>query len=561
MKKKNLRNIIDDDSVDNIEKFRKLSIEANKNVHNDKKRSFTLSPDEDDNEMRVLSYKMPYSLDISTMDSSSNMNHSNGSNNNNNNNCHDNNDENNSNNDWKSSSSVNDNDNNNHDDSNNDNNNHNNNNHDNNNNNNDNNNNNSNNHDNSQVFTSSLNPFRKPDILPIEIFDLLKSQKYFIEGIQYKQLIERTSNSIVQNISNSLFPSFQGNSLLSSIGSNNSLSYSELLHSRQHVQHTQTLEYVKRFSNFDYSEILWGDSEARSKVLALTNIISVNSLGDDLKSVTSTSTSTSAIGNGNGNGIADSGKERGRARSVGKGRKMIRSNSKASTSGTGTGTGPLGTCPNGVSRNRSRTRTSSYDRTDQENRNENDSNELNEQRRRQLSSSFSASKDRGLDSTLDDDGVIIKDFYDNQKLKNSLHRNLSILTTLPSNILKMIDDGVGCVEGVWFTSHPLAPMPLTVIESLLAVTGHKKQGAILSNEKQMTWQLDILRDSDEQKMIRYENYLSTKRNPLIEDQLKNRLQILNKPQSNSSNLQKNTKKVKSVILNDYYRDKGRQANK
>ena len=556
MKKKNLRNIIDDDSVDNIEKFRKLSIEANKNVHNDKKRSFTLSPDEDDNEMRVLSYKMPYSLDISTMDSSSNMNHSNGSNNNNNNNCHDNNDENKSNNDWKSSSSVNDNDNNNHDDSNNDNNNHNNNNHDNNNNDN---NNDSNNHDNSQVFTSSLNPFRKPDILPIEIFDLLKSQKYFIEGIQYKQLIERTSNSIVQNISNSLFPSFQGNSLLSSIGSNNSLSYSELLHSRQHVQHTQTLEYVKRFSNFDYSEILWGDSEARSKVLALTNIISVNSLGDDLKSVTSTSTSTSAIGNGNGNGIADSGKERGRARSVGKGRKMIRSNSKASTSGTGTG--PSGTCPNGVSRNRSRTRTSSYDRTDQENRNENDSNELNEQRRRQLSSSFSASKDRGLDSTLDDDGVIIKDFYDNQKLKNSLHRNLSILTTLPSNILKMIDDGVGCVEGVWFTSHPLAPMPLTVIESLLAVTGHKKQGAILSNEKQMTWQLDILRDSDEQKMIRYENYLSTKRNPLIEDQLKNRLQILNKPQSNSSNLQKNTKKVKSVILNDYYRDKGRQANK
>ena len=396
--------------------------------------------------------------------------------------------------------------------------------------------NNKNKNDNIQTFTSSLNPSRTPDILPLEIFQLLESQAYFIRGIQFKELIARTAHAIVHNISTPL--SYSLPAIMTSTSQPST--YQSNTDTLQHP-HTSTWIGIKK--NIDYAEILWGDSEARSKILALRNATSANpQRADEL-----ISSSSSVIGND----LPDGCKERGRARSVGKGRKLIRSSSKNGTSGTG----PIRVSPSGVSRNRLTTRSKSDGKMD----NENDTYLFEDQKGRRVRTSIS--KDHIEDFITDENDMrIMKDSSCKNNYMKSKNENLLILSALPKNIKNIIEDGKGAYNDVWFTSHPLESLPLSITESMKSISEPNKQGIILNNEKQLMWHMDLIRDSDEQRMTRYESFLSSKRNPDIDDQIKTRPQNLIRPYS--SNLQqKLSRKQKNIISNDYYKDKGRQSNK
>ena len=392
-----------------------------------------------------------------------------------------------------------------------------------------------NNNNNIQSFTSSLNPSRRPDMLPLEILELLESQAYYIRGIQFKELISRTAYAIVQNIvipSSYSLPAILKSTSQSSIGT---------------LHHPHTSKWIGTEKNIDYAEILWGDSEARSKILALRNATAASpQRGEDM--ILSSSMVT-------GYDLSDNTKERGRARSVSKGRRLIRSNSKNGTAGTG----PIRVSPTDIPGNRSNTRSKSDSKIDYEN----DIDQLEIQKGRRIRTSISKDPMAGSGSCSATDVIDLRISQDGgrrNKCMKSMTDNLLIISALPKNIKNIIEDGKGSYDDFWFTFHPLQSHPLSVTELLKSVTEPNKQGIILSNEKQLMWYMDLVRDSDDQRMARYESFLSSKRNPSIDDQLKIRPKNLILP--NTSNLQqKLSRKQKNILTNDYYKDKGRQANK
>ena len=391
------------------------------------------------------------------------------------------------------------------------------------------------NNNNIQSFTSSLNPSRTPDTLPVEIFELLESQAYFIRGIQFKELISRTAHAIVQNI---IIPfSYSLPAILKSTSQSNIST----------LHHSHTFKWIGTEKNIDYAEILWGDSEARSKILALRNATAASpQRGDDM-------ILSSSIGTGYD--LPDNTKERGRARSVGKGRRLIRSHSKNGTAGTG----PMRVSPTDIPRNRSSTRSKSDSKIDYEN--DTDQWEIQKGRRIRTSISKDPMVGSGSCSATDENDLrITQDGSCRKECIKLMNDNLLIISALPKNMKNIIEDGKGSYDDFWFTFHPLQSHPLSVTELLKSVTEPNKQGIILSNEKQLMWYMDLVRDSDDQRMARYESFLSSKRNPSIDDQLKIRPKNLILP--NTSNLQqKLSRKQKNILTNDYYKDKGRQANK
>jgi hypothetical protein len=99
------------------------------------------------------------------------------------------------------------------------------------------------------TFTPSLNPHRLPEIMSPEIFELLVSQAHLISGELHKDLLYSTAQNAVLNQNQNqnqnhpgirLSASFSGLSILNENGDQNTL---------------------------NYAEVLWKDSEARSRVL------------------------------------------------------------------------------------------------------------------------------------------------------------------------------------------------------------------------------------------------------------------------------------------------------
>ena len=440
---------------------------------------------------------------------------------------------------------------------------------------------------NTQGFTSSLNPTRQVHILPREIFDLLVSQAYLISGYQHTQLISSTARATV--LTAACTP------VLTPPGPGPTVNSSSTLKAVETVSVSVSMSMsvavaVSDPEGYSYAEILWGDSEARARRNTAVNIDTTDRIA----------TTESGMGMGGG-GLSDSGKEkdkdkdRGRARSAGRaGRKVIRSTSKIRNSisgtstgvSTGIGTGSLtpstassttinamvsGTVSTGVgvvhSRGGSR---------------EDSSRGVENGRRRAsfpvcltpaltltpvLVLSSSSAKEASSLSTVTDD--IIKDEADivevrKPRVSASITANLTVMSALSSDILKMMEVGKGSVDGIWFTPHPLQLQPVALLESMQAVSDCR-QGLQLSIEKQQTWQLDLLRDYDEQRMFRYETFLSGLRSPSMEEQLKSRVSSLNRISATASSqpVQQRTvvKRQKNVFSTEYYRDRGRQSNK
>lgn len=372
--------------------------------------------------------------------------------------------------------------------------------------------------DNVHTFTPSLNPHRLPEIMTPEIFELLESQASLISGAQHKDLLCSTAQNAVLNQNQNqnhpgiiLSASFSGLSISNENGNQNTL---------------------------NYAEILWRDSEARSRVLQ-------KGTGDrtlDLRSASpaqwdSTQFRESGTGTNTGGGsgrprtastsrrpirrsnskvrgssafLSSTGGSQGQGQGMGRGSEI---DTERDTPGTGTGTG-TGTGEEVVSCRR------------------------------------------------DDTSVGARDSQD-RKEQAVAGTGLNTLAALSTDMLRMVEGGGGMLGGMWFTSHPLQLQPVSLTESLLAVT-ESKQGQGMSLEKRETWEMDLLREYDEQRMDRYESFLCSKRSPSVEDQLKARTVALGRTAAVSVRVNQkplSARRPKAVPVPEYYKDRGRQANK
>jgi hypothetical protein len=368
--------------------------------------------------------------------------------------------------------------------------------------------------DNVHTFTPSLNPHRLPEIMSLEIFELLASQASLISGAQHKDLLCSTAQNAVLNQNQNqnhpgiiLSASFSGLSISNENGNQSTL---------------------------NYAEILWRDSEVRSRVLQ-------KGTGDrtlDLRSASpaqwdSTQFRESGTGTNTGGGT-------GRPRTASTSRRPIRrSNSKvrgssAFLSSTG------GTQGQGQGMGRG--------------------SEIDTER--DTPGTGTGTGEEVVSCRRDHTSVGARDSQDRKEQAVAVI-GLNTLAALSTDMLRMVEGGGGMLGGMWFTSHPLQLQPISLTESLLAVT-ESKQGQGMSLEKRETWEMDLLREYDEQRMDRYESFLCSKRSPSAEDQLKARTVALGRTAAVSVRVNQkplSARRPKAVPVPEYYKDRGRQANK
>jgi hypothetical protein len=357
------------------------------------------------------------------------------------------------------------------------------------------------------TFTPSLNPHRLPEIMSPEIFELLVSQAHLISGELHKDLLYSTAQNAVLNQNQNqnqnhpgirLSASFSGLSILNENGDQNTL---------------------------NYAEVLWKDSEARSRVLQK----GTGERTQDLRSAspaepTQFRESGTGTGTGGSSGI-------GRPRSASTSRRPIRRSASKVRGSSAFLSSTVGNQVQGVGRG----------------------SEIDSER--DGPGEGVVSLRRGQPSVA---------VMENAERKERAVAGTSLtLAALSADMLRMVEGGGGMLEGMWFTTHPLQLQPMSLTESLLAVT-ESKQGQGMSLEKRETWEMDLLRECDEQRMDRYESFLSSKRSPSLEDQLKARTVALGRTatvsvQANQKPL--SARRPKAVPVPEYYKDRGRQANK
>jgi hypothetical protein len=357
------------------------------------------------------------------------------------------------------------------------------------------------------TFTPSLNPHRLPEIMSPEIFELLVSQAHLISGELHKDLLYSTAQNAVLNQNQNqnqnhpgirLSASFSGLSILNENGDQNTL---------------------------NYAEVLWKDSEARFRALQK----GTGERTQDLRSAspaepTQFRESGTGTGTGGSSGI-------GRPRSAGTSRRPIRRSASKVRGSSAFLSSTVGNQVQGVGRG----------------------SEIDSER--DGPGEGVVSLRRGQPSVA---------VMENAERKERAVAGTSLtLAALSADMLRMVEGGGGMLEGMWFTTHPLQLQPMSLTESLLAVT-ESKQGQGMSLEKRETWEMDLLRECDEQRMDRYESFLSSKRSPSLEDQLKARTVALGRTatvsvQANQKPL--SARRPKAVPVPEYYKDRGRQANK
>lgn len=121
-----------------------------------------------------------------------------------------------------------------------------------------------------------------------------------------------------------------------------------------------------------------------------------------------------------------------------------------------------------------------------------------------------------------------------------------ILLTLPAEVQSCISPRRGPLYGVWHTPHPLTYLGSSHEDVLDAI-----QASTISDAKRIEWELDSLREHDEKRMERYEDFLlSCRKNP--EQQIKNC-----NTKFKDTALVKRKDDEKNLKL-EYYKDKGRQ---
>jgi hypothetical protein len=371
------------------------------------------------------------------------------------------------------------------------------------------------------TFTSTLDPCRCLEILTHEIHELMSSQVKLIAGLDHRKLIENTLSAIVADT---------GLVSFAQIG----------------------MDRNKHLTRCNIGEQLWDDMDGRIKALKLSGC-------EDPVKIES----------------IDSSKDTGRSRSSSRsGRPPTRNNSRGPTPT------PLVRGNGGGAPVSSRSRPSpSVDSLDSDpdlssEKNQKVTDKTVLQRRRstpltkktvaktssEKTSSSSALKDPSLSSHTDDreedqSGKRESLRIHSQQQSDSI--SMDVLSALPIEIVRLVAEN-GVMRGMWLTSHPLEVQPLSFIEAFRAVDE-------VGNQSQLNWQLDLLREYDNQRMERYGSFLATKRSPSMEDQLKEMTIVVGSSNPNQQVQHKSTARKKGAekgqVFIDYYKDKGRQSNR
>ena len=357
------------------------------------------------------------------------------------------------------------------------------------------------------LFTPSLDPQRSPNILSKEIFELLESQSQFISASLRKQLLMDTAldtlNKVPRDISNTPTPTPTPSPSL------NGLSSSQ-----------------------DGVDTLWNETESKSRVRSNHT----KSWGDKMGDLTRPSTVSTGERNRDRERVTcqDNDRNNGRIRSKSAGRSRKVNGVKVSSSVRGLSSSAelrFSQIPKGaectIEGNLVRTSSSTVP----------------------VYTLTNPSLDDALPGDTDKD---VKELV-------TCTANLSIYEGIPVDATRLREGDKEVIQGIWLAPHPLQLQSVAMMESLHAVSDWNRTGLVLSLEKQISWQLDLLRVHDAERMERYEAFLWSKRSPNIEDQLKARSVSLKGPTQRLPHAALRRQKIIPVI--EYYKDKGRQATK
>eukprot|EP01038_Epipyxis_sp_PR26KG_P004062 gene4062-5805_t len=169
---------------------------------------------------------------------------------------------------------------------------------------------------------------------------------------------------------------------------------------------------------------------------------------------------------------------------------------------------------------------------------------------------------------------ILSSRTNNYFLDPSIAHNMEILKSLSPEVQQRCLQSKGISYGMWIVTHPLSFESQPQADAIQQV-----QDSTLSDHKKLEWELDILREYDEKRMSRYEQYLATKRNSLLDNNFQlnkaNNISKMNKGNSNNNTLKTAQARVSSQSyynnsdamfvltkgVNDhYYKDRGRQPS-
>jgi hypothetical protein len=353
------------------------------------------------------------------------------------------------------------------------------------------------------LFTPSLDPQRTTNVLPKEIFELLESQIRFNSTSLQKRLLTETARDISsktsQDISNTATPS-------PSISSNG-LSSSQ-----------------------EGADGLWNDTESRSRVRTNHSKSWGDKIGDPPRPSTASTGERNRDRDRERESHQDNDRLRSRSKSAGRMRKQngdrvssnfsgLTSSAEFRSSHTAKGTDCVS---DGNLLRSSNCTVPSYSL---------------------LNPAVGEAKDVDID------------------VKDPITGNLSIYEGIPIDTMRLSEGDKEVMQSLRLAPHPLQLQSVAMMESLHAVHDWNKTGQVLSLEKQTSWQLDVLRVHDGERMERYETFLWSKRSPNIEDQLKARSVSLKGPTPTQRHLVPRRQRTVPVPVPEYYKDKGRQATK
>ena len=347
------------------------------------------------------------------------------------------------------------------------------------------------------LFTPSLNPQRSPNVLPIEIFELLESQVKFsstlIQMRSHTDAARNTLSKASQDTSSTPTPSPSSNGLSSSQ---------------------------------DGVDTLWNDAESKSRVRTNNS----KPWGGQIGVVPRPSTVSTGERSRDceRESYQDSDKSRGRSKSAGRVRKESVAKITSSIRGQSSITGSR---LNHMAKGTEFTSDANHLRT-----------------------SSSALPSYTLINPILDE---VKNAESDAK--DLITANLSMYEGIPIHGMHLSEGDKEVMQSIRLAPHPLQLQSAAMIESLHAVSDCNKTGIALSLEKQILWQLDLLRVHDGERMERYEAFLWSKRSPNIEDQFKARSLPLKGPTQRQPHSALRRQKTAPVI--EYYKDKGRQATK
>ena len=86
-------------------------------------------------------------------------------------------------------------------------------------------------------------------------------------------------------------------------------------------------------------------------------------------------------------------------------------------------------------------------------------------------------------------------------------RNIAMFRTVPPEVIRRIHMTKGSVRGIWLQPHPLQLHPIVFADSV-----NSAKDSTLPAAKKFEWEMDLLREYDDHKQDKYEDFLIERRN-------------------------------------------------